>query len=170
MGDWEVMAALWEVAGVGTMGREPGRGGQRFFVVDWERAVGEGWYEPARQQEYLTTGQGQRTRAAGLRGLLGDVPQPLDPAPQVRQGDGTAAEMGPLQMFAAACTAITAMPGAQLGEVHPFFPPYTPSHLSVSPPVKKYLSRCTKTRQDVRTCQDYDRSLDRYDRVLTGSV
>ena len=35
-------------------------------------------------------------------------------------------------------------------------------------PVKKYMSRRSKTRQNDRTCQDYDRSLDMYDRVLTG--
>ena len=124
---------------MGPWGGSPGGGGgRRFFVVDWERAVGEGWYEPARQQEYLATGQGQRTRAAGLRGLLGEVPQPLDPAPQVRQGDGSAAEMGPLHTFAAACTSIMAMPGAQLGEVHPFSPPPVRLPTCQEVPVKMY--------------------------------
>jgi hypothetical protein len=170
VGDWEVVAALWEAAGVGRVRRGTGRGSQRFFEIDWERAVGEGWYEPGRQQEYLAMGQGRRTgaRTGGRGGILGDVPGPRPvPAPQVRQGDGSGTDGDPLSLFAMAVSAIVSMPGAQLGEVHPFSPPRTSPSPSRTP-VKKYLSRCTKTRQNDRTCQNYDRSLDRYDRVLTG--
>ena len=90
VGDWEVVAALWAEAGVGTVRRGTGRGGQRFFEIDWRRAVKRGGTSPAasRSTRPWVRDIGRGLRACG--GCWGTSP-PRRSAQPHRSGRGMAA-------------------------------------------------------------------------------